>query len=122
MLAIGCPARGGIANDDKIQPDQRAFRYAEAASGPDAGPAFLGSLVADPEAEVRKLLAALGLDFEEACLRFHENPRAVRTASSEQVRRPVNRDGVGQWRRYAERIDPLREALGGALEGYPHPT
>ena len=83
---------------------------------------FHEALVADPEAEVRKLLAALGLDFEEACLRFHENPRAVRTASSEQVRRPVNRDGIGQWRRYAARIEPLREALGGVLESYPHPT
>lgn len=83
---------------------------------------FHEALVADPEAEVRKLLAALGLEFEEACLRFHENPRAVRTASSEQVRRPVNRDGVGQWRRYAARIDPLRQALGDAIESYPHPT
>ncbi|MDP3677097.1 MAG: sulfotransferase [Novosphingobium sp.] len=83
---------------------------------------FHEALVADPEAEVRKLLAALGLEFEEATLRFHENTRAVRTASSEQVRRPVNRDGIGQWRRYSELIDPLRQALGDALESYPHPT
>ncbi len=83
---------------------------------------FHEALVADPEAEVRRLLAALGLEFEEACLRFHENPRAVRTASSEQVRRPVNRDGISQWRRYEDRLDPLRTALGPALESYPHPT
>ncbi len=83
---------------------------------------FHEALVADPEAEVRELLAALGLEFEDACLRFHENTRAVRTASSEQVRRPVNRDGIGQWRRYEGQLGPLREALGGALESYPHPT
>ena len=83
---------------------------------------FHEALVADPEAEVRRILAALRLEFEDACLRFHENTRAVRTASSEQVRRPVNRDGFGQWRRYADRIEPLRTALGTALESYPHPT
>ena len=83
---------------------------------------FHEALVADPETEVRRLLAALGLDFEAACLRFHENTRAVRTASSEQVRRPVNRDGIGQWRRYEDRLGPLREALGRALESYPHVT
>ncbi len=83
---------------------------------------FHEALVADPEAEVRKLLAAFGLQFEEACLRFHENTRAVRTASSEQVRRPVNRDGIGQWRRYVGQLDPLRSALGQSLESYPYPT
>ena len=83
---------------------------------------FHEALVADPETEVRRLLAALGLEFEDACLRFHENTRAVRTASSEQVRRPVNRDGFGQWRRYESRIDPLRVALGQTLASYPHHT
>ena len=83
---------------------------------------FHEALVADPEAEVRRLLAALGLEFEEACLRFHENTRAVRTASSEQVRRPVNRDGFGQWRRYETRLGPLRTALGPVLGSYPYPT
>lgn len=83
---------------------------------------FHETLVADPQAEVHRLLTALGIEFEDACLRFHENRRAVRTASSEQVRRPVNRDGIGQWRRYADRIDPLRAAVGEALERYPFPT
>ena len=77
------------------------------------------SLLADPEAEVRALLAALDLPFEDACLRFHENARAVRTASSEQVRRPINRDGEGQWRPVADRLGPLRESLGAVLESYP---
>src|SRR5690606_17353764 len=59
---------------------------------------FHERVIADLETEVRAMLAWLGLPFEEACLDFHTNERAVRTASSEQVRRPVNRDGVDQWR------------------------
>jgi tetratricopeptide (TPR) repeat protein len=76
-------------------------------------------LVDDPEPEVRRLLAYLGLDFDPACLRFHENKRAVRTASSEQVRRPINREGIGQWRAYEPWLGPLKEALGPVLEAYP---
>jgi Tfp pilus assembly protein PilF len=72
-------------------------------------------LVDDPEAEVRALLAALGLDFDPACLRFHENKRAVRTASSEQVRRPISRDGLDQYKRFEAHLGPLVEALGPAL-------
>jgi hypothetical protein len=77
------------------------------------------AMVDDTEAQVRALLAHCGLPFEAACLRFHENPRAVRTASSEQVRRPINRDGVDQWRRFAPWLDPLARALGPVLEAYP---
>lgn len=73
----------------------------------------------DPEAETRALLAALDLPFEDACLRFHENARAVRTASSEQVRRPVNREGEGQWRKVENRLGPLVSALGVLAERYP---
>ncbi|MFL6844045.1 MAG: sulfotransferase [Allosphingosinicella sp.] len=76
-------------------------------------------LVDEPEPEVRRLLDYLGLDFDPACLRFHENPRAVRTASSEQVRRPLNRDGIGQWRAYEQWLGPLKAALGPVLEAYP---
>jgi tetratricopeptide (TPR) repeat protein len=76
-------------------------------------------LLDDPDAEIRRLLAALGLPFEDACLSFHDNKRAVRTASSEQVRRPINRDGVGQWRLYSAWLDPLRAALGPILDAYP---
>ena len=78
-------------------------------------------LLDDPEGEIRALLAALGLPFEQACLDFHSSGRAVRTASSEQVRRPINRDGVGQWRPYADRLAPLRDALGPVLDQYPAP-
>jgi len=70
------------------------------------------ALLDDPESEVRALLGYLGLDFEEACMDFHSNARAVRTASSEQVRRPINRDGVGQWEPYARWLGPLEAALG----------
>ena len=77
------------------------------------------ALLDDPEAEVRALLAYLGQPFEDACMAFHSNARAVRTASSEQVRRPINRDGVGQWHPYAAWLDPLKQALGPVLDAYP---
>ncbi len=73
----------------------------------------------DPETEIRALLAYLGLPFEETCLNFHENKRAVRTASSEQVRRPINRDGVDQWKPYEAHLEPLKAALGGLWKSYP---
>ena len=77
------------------------------------------ALLDDPETEVRALLAFLDQPFEEACLAFHSNARAVRTASSEQVRRPINRDGVDQWRPYDQWLGPLRQALGPVLGAYP---
>ena len=76
-------------------------------------------LIENLEAEVRALLDYLGLPFEEACLHFYANDRAVRTASSEQVRRPINSDGVGQWRAMEAYLQPLKDALGVALTQYP---
>jgi tetratricopeptide (TPR) repeat protein len=73
-------------------------------------------MVEDTEGEIRRLLDYCGLTFEPACLRFHENERAVRTASSEQVRRPIFRDGLDQWRRYEAWLGPLKDALGPAIE------
>ncbi len=70
-------------------------------------------MVDDSALEIRRLLAVLELPFEESCLRFWENDRAVRTASSEQVRRPINRDGMEQWQAFEPWLGPLREALGG---------
>ena len=70
------------------------------------------ALVEDTEAQVRRLLDYCGLPFEAACLRFHENPRAVRTPSSEQVRTPIYGDALEQWRHYEAWLGPLREALG----------
>ncbi len=80
---------------------------------------FYERMVEDTEGEVRRLLDHCGLPFDEACLRFHENERAVRTASSEQVRQPIYREGLEQWRHYEAFLGPLREALGPVLDGYP---
>ncbi len=76
-------------------------------------------MVDDTEAEVRRLLDYCGLPFEDACLRFYENDRAVRTASSEQVRQPIFRDAVEHWRHYQPWLGPLQDALGPALDAYP---
>ena len=75
-------------------------------------------LVDNPEAEVRRLLDHLGLPFDPACLAFYENPRAVRTASSEQVRRPISRDGLDQWTRFDPWLGPLKDALGPLLQDW----
>ncbi len=74
-------------------------------------------MVEDTEGQVRRLLDYCGLPFEEACLRFHENDRPVRTASSEQVRRPIFREGLEQWRNYEPWLGPLAAALGPDLAG-----
>ena len=72
-------------------------------------------MVADTEGEIRRLLAFCGLPFEAGCLRFYENDRAVRTASSEQVRKPIFREGLDQWRNYEPWLAPLKTALGPTL-------
>ena len=76
-------------------------------------------MVEDTEGEVRRLLEYCGLPFEESCLRFFQNARPVRTASSEQVRQPIYREGVDHWRHYAPWLVPLELALGPVLESYP---
>jgi tetratricopeptide (TPR) repeat protein len=80
---------------------------------------FYEAMVDDNEAQVRALIDAVGLPFEEACLRFHETERAVRTASSEQVRRPIFREGLDQWRHFEPWLGPLANALGPVLTAYP---
>ena len=75
-------------------------------------------LVANTEHEVRRLLDYCGLPFENACLRFFENERPVRTASSEQVRQPIYTSGVDHWRHFEPWLDPLKQALGPALTDY----
>ncbi len=66
----------------------------------------------DLEGQTRRMLDYCGLPFEEACLDFHKTDRAVRTASSEQVRRPINRKGQNAWKPFEPWLDPLKEALG----------
>jgi tetratricopeptide (TPR) repeat protein len=80
---------------------------------------FYEKMVEDTETEIRRLLDYCGLPFEDACLRFHENDRAVRTASSEQVRQPIYREGLDQWRNYDTWLGPLKAALGGVVDRYP---
>jgi tetratricopeptide (TPR) repeat protein len=78
-------------------------------------------MIDDTESEIRRLLDYCGLPFEEGCLRFYENERAVRTASSEQVRQPIYREGVDHWRHFEPWLDPLKEALGPALTTWSDP-
>jgi tetratricopeptide (TPR) repeat protein len=75
------------------------------------------ALVEDPETALRPALAHLGLEWDEAIRSFHKLERVVRTPSSEQVRRPINRDGMEVWRPYAPWLDPLRRVLGDLAEG-----
>ena len=77
------------------------------------------ALVADPEGETKALLAAIGLDYDPACLAFHERSEPVFSASSEQVRRPINREGIGRWRAFDAWLAPLKRALGPVLDDYP---
>jgi Tfp pilus assembly protein PilF len=76
-------------------------------------------MVNDTEAEVRALLTACDLPFEANCLEFHKTERAVRTASSEQVRQPIFRGGTEGWRGFEPWLDPLKSALGKTLLSYP---
>jgi hypothetical protein len=77
------------------------------------------SLIEDTEVQIRELLRYCGLPFDERCLRFYENDRAVRTASSEQVRRPIYREGVEQWRNFEPWLGSVKSTLGNVLELYP---
>jgi hypothetical protein len=76
-------------------------------------------LVTDPEGELRRLLDYCGLPFEDECLRFYENPRAVQTISSEQVRQPIYSGALEQWRHYEPWLGPLKEAVGDWALRYP---
>lgn len=80
---------------------------------------FYEDLIEAPEAEIRRVLDHVGLPFEGACLRFHENDRVVRTASSEQVRKPIFTDARDHWRHYEPWLGPLKSSLGFVLEMYP---
>lgn len=76
-------------------------------------------LVENLEVEVRALLDFVGVPFEDACLRFYETERAVRTASSEQVRRPIFTEGLDYWKNYEPFLGPMKSALGEVLSAYP---
>lgn len=78
-------------------------------------------LIDDPEGEVRRMLDFIGVPFDPACLRFDRNTRPIQTPSAEQVRRPINSDGVSYWRNYEAWLGPLKEALGPALHSWDKP-
>ena len=80
---------------------------------------FYERMVDDTEARGAPRARLLRPAFRAGCLRFFENERPVRTASSEQVRQPIYRDGIDQWRHYEPWLDPLKAALGPVLEAYP---
>ncbi|MCP4835297.1 MAG: sulfotransferase [Phycisphaera sp.] len=67
-------------------------------------------LVAEPESQLERILSFLDLEPDEACLRFHESPRSVITPSHDQVRVPLNRQGIGRWRRYERHLGPVLDA------------
>jgi tetratricopeptide (TPR) repeat protein len=75
-------------------------------------------VVEDVEGNVRRILDFCGLEFEPACVEFHNTERSVRTASSEQVRQPINREGLDQWKHFEPWLEPLENALGDALNRY----
>lgn len=76
-------------------------------------------LVENLEAEVRRMLDFIGVPFEDACLRFYETDRPVRTASSEQVRKPIFTEGLDYWKNFEAFLGPTRETLGDVLTAYP---
>ena len=76
-------------------------------------------VVADLETQVRRILDFCGLPFESACLEYYKTERSIRTPSSEQVRQPIYKSGVDQWRNFEAHLDPLKSALGPVLERYP---
>jgi len=76
-------------------------------------------MVENTEARVRQLLDYCGLEFEPQVLQFYETKRAVRTASSEQVRQPIYRDATEDWRAYEPYLAPLRHVLGPIIDAYP---
>ena len=80
------------------------------------------ALIEQPDREIRGLLNRVGVQFDGACLNFHRNRRTVRSASAEQVRRPLNREGFVHWRNYEAWLAPLSEALGSAIHTWDLPV
>jgi hypothetical protein len=76
-------------------------------------------VVADLDTQVRRILDYCGLPFEQSCIDYHQTDRSVRTPSSEQVRQPIYKSGVEQWRNFEAYLDPLKQALGPVLQRYP---
>lgn len=78
-------------------------------------------LVTDPQTEIPKLIAACGLPWDPACLRPDLNPRDGKTASKEQIKQPINTQGIGAWKPYEKHLGPLIDALGPYIDLPPRP-
>lgn len=79
------------------------------------------TMISDTEKQIRALLKFCGLAFEDNCLTFHNNKRPVRTASSDQVRRPINNEGIEMWKNYQQQLQPLKDALGNnVIKSFQH--
>ena len=72
-------------------------------------------VIDDLEGQVRRILEFINIPFEESCISFHKTERSVRTASSEQVRQPINKKGMGRWKPYAKNLKPLLETIDNKL-------
>ncbi len=118
-------ARGGLYTYDLIELGRYYRDYVELMAHFDAvlpgrvHRVHYEAIVEDTEAVVRRLLEYCGLPFEQGCLRYYDNERAVRTASSEQVRQPIYREAVDHWRHFEPWLGPLKDALGPVLDAYP---
>lgn len=97
--------RQGVGSPDRVLPGRILRIHHE-------------DVVDDLEGNVRRMLDFCGLEFEPRCIEFHKTERSVRTASSEQVRQPIFREGLDQWRHFEPWLEPLKNALGDALNRY----
>lgn len=79
---------------------------------------YYEDVVAELELQVRRILEYCGLPFEDACLKYHQTKRSIRTPSAEQVRQPIYRDGLDQWRSFEPWLGPMRATLGPTLDSY----
>jgi len=111
-LRVGALEQAEVSSAPASRPIRRC-RSAEVAHA-------VAAAAENPEAEVRRLLAFLDLPFDEACLRFSDNPRAVHTPSAEQVRRPIYSDALHHWRNYEPWLGPLKAGLGPLAEPSDH--
>lgn len=94
----------------------RLMRHFDAAQPETVHRVIYDDLVDDLDGQVRHLLDYLDVPFDPACLAFHSNDRAVRTISAGQVRKPINRDGIGQWQMFEPWLGPLKAALGDTID------
>jgi tetratricopeptide (TPR) repeat protein len=113
LFTRGHPAASNLGNIGRFYADYvRMLDHMDAAAPGAVLRVNYESVVDDLEGETRRILDFLGLPFDQACIDFHTSRQPVATASSEQVRKPLNRDGIGVAAPYARWLGPLREALG----------